>query len=325
MLYLNDKEMRKAVEYEEMMNAIEEAFLCYRQGNYHMPDRYTVCSQNKKMLYMPCFAKDVIGTKMLAEFPENPAKGLPYLSGLMILNDQETGQPVAIMDGSTLTALRTGAVGGVAIRHLAYPDSKSVGLVGCGVQGLHQLVYACQVRPIQKCYLYDAYRKNYGDFVERLLKMTGLSERSVTLCSDSREVAENSDIIITATQAQTPVFPEDPSLFQKKCIVAIGSWLPDHKEIPDAIWQTTKTVLTDLPFACEESGDLCQPLQKGLLRQENVHYMADFLYEKRSGLAPLLDETRYYKSVGMGIFDVMAARLIWKCAQERGCGQLLEK
>ncbi|WP_434309143.1 ornithine cyclodeaminase family protein [Hominifimenecus sp. rT4P-3] len=325
MLYLNDREMRKAVGYDEMMDAIEEAFLCYHQGSYHMPDRYTASYQNRKMLYMPCFAKDVIGTKMLAEFPENPAKGLPYLSGLMILNDQETGQPIAIMDGSTLTALRTGAVGGVAIRHLSYPDSTSVGLVGCGVQGLHQLVYACQVRPIQECYLYDMYRKDYTDFIERLKEMTAFRHLSITVCSNSREVAEKSDIILTATQAQTPVFPEDPSLFRKKCVVAIGSWLPDHKEIPDAIWQTTKTVLTDLPFACEESGDLCQPLQKGLLHQEDVHYMADFLYQKNSGQTPPLDETRYYKSVGMGLFDVMAARLIWKCAKERNCGQILEK
>ncbi len=323
MLYLNDSQMRKAVKYEEMLDAIEEAFLQHHSGRYYMPDRYTAESENRRMLYMPCFVKDVIGTKMLAEFPENPSKGLPYLSGLMILNDRDTGAPLAIMDGSTLTALRTGAVGGVAIRHLSDPDSHSAGLIGCGVQGLHQLAYASQVRPIRSCYLYDAYRNDYGDFIEKLRRMTAPKELLIKVCANSREVAEKSDILITATQSATPVFPEDPSLFRKKCVVAIGSWLPDHKEIPDAIWQTTQTVLTDLPFACEESGDLCQPLQTGLLRRENVRYMGDYLHEKKSGQAQPLGETRFYKSVGMGIFDVMAARLIWKKALERRCGQIL--
>lgn len=247
MLFLSEQEMWQSVTLEDVMDAIEDAYAIHKSGNYKMPDRFIAQRDKNMMLYMPCFLDSVIGTKMLSEFPDNPSLGIPYLNGLMILNNAKTGLPKAIMNGSVLTAMRTGAVGGVALRYLAPEDAASVGLVGCGMQGLHQLLYACEVRPITDIYLYDAYAKDLSGFIERLsarLASFGKNDIQIHTCADTRELAEHSRVLISATQAVDPVYPDDEELLRGKCFVAIGSWRPERRELPDAVWKLVKNAYT---------------------------------------------------------------------------------
>ena len=106
MLFLSEQEMWQSVTLEDVMDAIEDAYAIHKSGNYKMPDRFIAQRDKNMMLYMPCFLDSVIGTKMLSEFPDNPSLGIPYLNGLMILNDAKTGLPKAIMNGSALTAMQ---------------------------------------------------------------------------------------------------------------------------------------------------------------------------------------------------------------------------
>lgn len=324
MLILNKEDMLLAADLTEIMEAIEKAHILYREDKCYLPHRYSVNNNNKTMLYMPCYANGSIGTKMLAEFPENPPKGLPYLSGLMILNDEETGAVETIMSGDTLTALRTGAAGGVAVRHLAHENSRTLGLVGCGVQGLYQVMYACSVRNIEEINLYDAFIKDYKPFTEKLEKELHGKSININICKDTEELLRKSEIVITATQARQPLFPNDPELLEGKCFVAIGSWQPVMRELPDAIWSLVENVYTELPFACEESGDLSQPIADGLLSADRVKFMGDFLKEKHEGITHDLGSTRFYKSVGMGIFDLMAAQSIATNAREKNIGKTIK-
>ena len=318
MLFLSEQEMWQSVTLEDVMDAIEDAYAIHKSGNYKMPDRFIAQRDKNMMLYMPCFLDSVIGTKMLSEFPDNPSLGIPYLNGLMILNNAKTGLPKAIMNGSVLTAMRTGAVGGVALRYLAPEDAASVGLVGCGMQGLHQLLYACEVRPITDIYLYDAYAKDLSGFIERLsarLASFGKNDIQIHTCADTRELAEHSRVLISATQAVDPVYPDDEELLRGKCFVAIGSWRPERRELPDAVWKLVKNAYTELPYACEESGDLKIPLEKGVLTQKRVHFIEDLIEDTKQGHPHEQNETRCFKSVGMGLFDVRTAQLILRCAQ----------
>lgn len=317
----NETDMWNCVTLDEVMHAIEDAYEIHRTGKYLMPDRFIAGRDKNLMLYMPCFLDSVIGTKMLAEFPDNPGKGLPYLNGLMILNDSQTGLPRAIMNGSTLTAMRTGAVGGVAIRYLAAEDCNSVGLVGCGVQGLHQLIYACAVRPITDIYLFDSFVKDLSPFISRLSEKLNKPAISIHTCSSSRELAENSQILISATQASDPVYPDDAELLRGKCIIAIGSWRPERRELPDAVWKLTKYAYTELSYACEETGDLLIPLKNGILKTEQIRYMEDLIRDTKEGRPHEQNETRCFKSVGMGIFDARVAQLICENAEKKGIGQ----
>lgn len=321
MLVLSEKDMRNAVSYEEIMDAVEESFFLFVKKECKMTDRFTISHRGNTMLYMPCFAGGYIGTKMLAEWPENPKKGLPYLDGMMMLNNEQNGKVEAVMKGNVLTALRTGAVGGVAMRHLSEPDIHTVGVVGCGVQGLHQLCYACATRDVKKIYLYDSIKHDLRTFIDQLKNMIAPITVEISVCENVEKLVEKSEVIITATQAVEPVLPNNPDKLRGKLIIAIGSWKPTMREIPDAIWEVVDEVYTELPYACEESGDLSQPLDSGLLREEQVKYMGDFLMEKKLGNDHKLGKTRFYKSVGMGIFDTMVAKCIYLSAIEKGLGQ----
>ncbi|MBP3926580.1 MAG: ornithine cyclodeaminase family protein [Clostridium sp.] len=321
MRILNEEEMWSAVTLEEVMEAVEEALAIHKSGNYLMPDRLAATRNGNTIMFMPCLMDEAIGTKMLCEFPENPKKGLPLLTGLMILNDVKTGLPLAIMNGSSLTAMRTGAVGGVGVRYLARENASAVALAGCGVQGLHQLLYACSVRPIKDIYLYDAYVKDLTPFVECLKVRLNRPEISIHICKTAGEAAAAADILISATQTVDPIWPDDTELLRGKCFIAIGSWKPERRELPDAVWKLVKNVYIELPFACEESGDLGIPLANGLLTMERVQMMEDLISEVKDGKTPELGETRCFKSVGMGIYDARVAQLIYEKALEKGVGQ----
>lgn len=323
MRYLNPSDIRQALSYEEMMAAVEEAFLLFAQGQCAMADRSALTQGATTLATMPCFAGGYAATKLLASCPDNPRRGLPSLYGTVLLSQGDTGQPVALLEGNTLTALRTGAIGGLAAKHLAREDTATAGLVGCGVQGLHQLTFLCQVRPIRTVYLYNHGSKDLGPFCRQLEAMAAPKTFTIELCPDPDTLLAKSDIVVTATPAKAPLFADDPAPFRGKCLIAIGSWQPDMREIPEAIWSATQEVFLELPFACQESGDLSQPLASGALKPEGLRYFGDYLLAKGAGNPPALPHTRYFKSVGMAVFDAIAARNVYLAAQAKGLGQVL--
>lgn len=324
MRYLSPSDIRQALSYEEMMAAVEEAFLLFAQGQCAMADRSALTQGRTTLATMPCFAGGYAATKLLASSPDNARRGLPSLYGTVLLSQGDTGQPVALLEGNTLTALRTGAIGGLAAKHLAREDAATAGLVGCGVQGLHQLAFLCQVRPIHTVYLYNHGSKDLGPFCRQLEAMAAPKTFTIELCPDPDTLLAKSDIVVTATPATAPLFADDPAPFRGKCLIAIGSWQPEMREIPEAIWQATQEVFLELPFACQESGDLSQPLASGALKPEGLRYFGDYLLAKGAGSPPALPHTRYFKSVGMAVFDAIAARNVYLAAREKGLGQVLD-
>ncbi len=312
MLILKEEDIRRAVTYEDMLDAVEEAFHLFTTGQCTMIDRTTASQGGLTMLYMPCFAGGYVSTKILASCPENPARGLPALDGVVLLNRADTGELEAILDGGTVTALRTGAAGGLAARHLAREDASTAGLVGCGVQGLHQLAFICAVRDIRTIYLRQTPGRDLSGFLQALRNMIAPRQVEIVLCPDGDTVLKHSEIVVTATPSRVPLFSNDPDLFRDKCILAVGSWRPDMREIPDAVWSVAENVYTELPFACEESGDLSQPLADGLLRPDRVRYFGEYLAKRKNDSVPSPSGTKYFKSVGMGVFDTVAAATIVK-------------
>ena len=138
----------------------------------------------------------------------------------------------------------------------------------------------------------------------------------VVQCSTAEELAAKSDIICTTTSSATPVLPNDRELLRGKCIIAIGSYTPDMREIPDAIWDLVDRVYVELPYACEESGDLSQPLAEGRLKMDQVVLMSDFLASGEP-VEEAAKGTTYFKSVGMGLFDICIAQKLLQSAKER--------
>lgn len=316
MIFLGKEEVEKLVDPNEIMDQIEEAYRIFGEDAYYMPPRPVIEHENKTLIYMPCFTEDIIGTKMLTIFPENAKLGLPSLDGLVILNDRTTGAPLAIMDGQAVTAWRTGAVGGVGIRHLSRKDARTVGIVGAGAQGFHQAVYACAARNIETVYIWNHSDRDLTDFMARLKKTIADPAVEVVQCKTVEELVKASDIICTATPSEEPVLPNDRELLEGKCIIAIGSYTPQMREIPDVIWDLVDNVYIELPYACEESGDLSQPLAEGRLTMDRVVLMDKFL-ASGADEDEIAKKTTYFKSVGMGLFDVCVAQKLLEKAKER--------
>ena len=235
MIVLSKEQIEKMVDPDQMMDQIEEAYRIYGSGEFYMPPRPTVEHENKQLMYMPCYTKDIIGTKILSIFPENSKLGLPSIDGIVLLNDYTTGAPLAVMDGQSVTAWRTGAVGGVGIRHLSRKDCHTVGIIGAGMQGFHQAVYACAARDIHTVYVFNHSDRDLTDYLERLKKAIDKEDVKVVQCKAVEELVRNSDIICTTTPSTTPVLPDDKELLRGKCIIAIGSYMPEMREIPDAV------------------------------------------------------------------------------------------
>ena len=247
MLFLNKSDIEKTVDLNEMMDQIEEAYRIFGADEYYMPERPVITHENQTLIYMPCFTKTSLGTKMLTIFPENAKLGLPSIDGLVFLNDPQTGKPIAIMNGQAVTAFRTGAVGGVGMRHLSRTDCKAVGIIGAGVQGFHQVLYACAARPIENVYIYNHSDRDLTDYLARLEAAIDNPNTKVVLCKDVVELIKASDIICTATPATEPLLPNDAELLKGKCIIAVGSYTPQMREIPDAIWDLVDNVYIELP------------------------------------------------------------------------------
>lgn len=315
MIVLGKEQIEELMDCNMMMDQIEECYRIFRAGTYYMSPRPVIEHDNKTLIYMPCYTEEIIGTKMLTMFPENAKLGLPSIDGLVILNDQKTGAPLAVLDGQSVTAWRTGAVGGTAIRHLADKDAHTVGIIGAGTQGFYQALYACAAREIRQVSVYNHSGRDLTEYLERLKKAIDNPGVKVVQCKTAEEMVKNSEIICTTTPSTQPVLPDDKDLLEGKCIIAIGSYTPEMREIPDAIWDLTNEVYIELPYACEESGDLSQPIKDGRLKEEQTILMSDYLAGNPQEITDP-KKTTYFKSVGMGLFDVCIAQKILEKAKE---------
>ena len=288
------------------VNAMEEALTESRSGHVFVPQRSHIEHDGNTFILMPCIGKEYFSTKLISEFPGNAKKKKPVIYGTVVLNDGKTGEPLAVFDGGKLTAMRTAAVGSAAIKHLAPENAEMLGIIGLGIQGLHQAIFACNQRPIKKLRIYDFSDANMTLFGERFKAFYPHVE--VIKCRTNEELCEDSEIIITATNSKKPVIPDRESCWKHKTIVGIGSYRPDMKEIPDAIFREINQLFVDTMHAISESGDLIEPLSKGLIIQEQIYSLADVV-EKT--IIPV-GRTRLFKSVGMAAFDLYGAMLVYK-------------
>lgn len=234
----------------------------------------------------------------------------------MLLNDVETGKPIAIIDGGTLTAYRTGAVGGVGVRHTTGENCQSVGLVGAGIQGFFQLLFTAKARDIKRIYVFDIFKEKLKAFKEKLCK--SLPDVEINIAEDIRDLVESSEIIITTTTSNKPVLPNDESLLRGKHIVAIGSYKPEMQELPEALFRLLDDMYIDTDFAMEESGDLVIPMQNCWIKKEQVRLFSKLLTDESNRIN---ENTTLFKSVGMALFDLVVAEFIYKRAVEKGIGQ----
>jgi ornithine cyclodeaminase len=237
-----------------------------------------------------------------------------------VLNDAETGEVLALLEGSTLTAMRTGAVSGVSVRHLAPKGAHTLGIVGCGVQAFDQVLHACAARPLTRVFLHARSASSCHALAARLADQ--LPQVELIVADSVAQLLAESQIILTATTAREPVLPNDPAVFAGKHCIAIGSFEPQVREYPDAIFARAEQVWVDTPHAVAESGELAIPLERRLLQPHQIQTLGAQI---ASGKAPDrgLYGTTFFKSVGMALFDLQTARSVYEYAKQNEQGILL--
>ena len=320
MLYINAEHFAQAADCDELMGAIERAYNLEQSGSYHMPHRIHLEYKGNTLLYMPCFLDSVFGTKVLSLFPDNPSRGLPVISGLVLLNDAETGLTLAIIDGAAVTAYRTGAVSGIGIRYTAKTDSRVVGLIGAGAQGFYQVLFASRARRLEKALIFDRDRSKAEAVGKRIEKE--LPHLKVKVAGAVEELLAEADLVITATPATSPVLPNQSELLRNKSYVSIGSYKPEMRELPQALYSLLDRVLIDTGHGLEESGDLITPLNEGWISKEKIVPFGQYI---KGNPEPRKDgETTLYKTVGMALFDLTVAESVYHKALNRGLGVKLD-
>ncbi|RLI31728.1 hypothetical protein DRO56_04770 [Candidatus Bathyarchaeota archaeon] len=312
MLFIKDEDLKRLVRMREAMEAVEGAFAELARGRALMPLRSTMMLQRYggSISLMPSYLEEagVVATKIISIYPRNPERGLPTSIAQVVVNDPETGRFIAVMEASYLTALRTGAVTGVAARYLAREDSRVAAIIGCGVQGRTQAWAVVESRNIEVLRCYDLSRERSRSFAEEVSRELGVDVLPV---ETGREAVEGADIVVTATTSKTPVIRRE-WLGEGVHISAIGSFYPDHREIDTATVRDAKVVVDSREAVLEEAGDLIIPLKEGAITEDHIYAE---LGELIIGLKPGRtrdDELTLFKSVGLAIQDSAVAALVIK-------------
>jgi ornithine cyclodeaminase/alanine dehydrogenase len=322
-LILSRSDLEKILTMKDVIEYVEMAFLELQRGTAILPMRATITLSEKHgwIGVMPAYLGRMgsLSTKIVTVFEKNLEKNMPTIMATIILNDSETGAPLAIMDGTLITAMRTGAVCGVATKYLARKDSKNVGIFGAGVQARTQLMAMCAVREIKKALVHDVVKERAESFASEMSKILKIP---VEAC-EPRDLVAQSDIIVTATTSKTPVF--DGSWVKPGThLNLIGSFKPDVREVDEEVIKKAKIVVDQKSAALEEAGDIIIPLKAGIITEKDIYAE---LGELAAGLKPGRTsdfEITLFKSVGLGIQDCAAAWLAYMRAKEKGVGMEVE-
>ncbi|HET9661911.1 MAG TPA: ornithine cyclodeaminase [Thermomicrobiales bacterium] len=327
MLALSRSDLKQLVPMREAVELMKIAFRELSEGRAQAPVRTAVevDEQHSAMLMMPGFvpAERALGFKVVNFFPGNPARGLPTINAIVCLIDSTTGEPLGIMEGGFVTALRTGAVSGAATDLMARPDSSVLAVIGAGVQGVTQAAAVCAVRPIERIIAVDQRPEQLERFQQSVAADWPDIAELVETTTDPAVALENADIVCTATTARTPVF-DDSDVKPGAHINAVGAFTPEMQEIPPATVVRSRIVIDNLDAILTEAGDLLKPLNDGLISQS--HFETE-LGQVVAGVAIGRaddQEITFFKSVGNAVQDVVVARYAIDQATARGAGIVLD-
>jgi ornithine cyclodeaminase/alanine dehydrogenase-like protein (mu-crystallin family) len=313
---------------KETIEAMKQAFASLSDGKAQVPlrTRLQVPSQDGTSLFMPSYVQtndaSALAVKVVSLFPHNPSRGLAYIQAAVLVLDPETGRPDALLEGSLITALRTGAAGGAAIDLLARPESHILAVFGAGVQGRTQLEAACSVRKIETAFIFDPDPKRSQSFVAEMAGRGPITQ-DLRVAQNPTEAVRNADIICTATTAMKPVFANG-DLKAGTHITGIGSYTPNMQEIPEETVERALVFVDSHSATLAEAGDLIIPLQAGRFDVTHIsNELGELVLGRKVGRSSS-EQITFFKSVGVAVQDAMAAHLALENAERLKLGQQVD-
>jgi ornithine cyclodeaminase/alanine dehydrogenase-like protein (mu-crystallin family) len=322
---LTADDIRQALPMDKAIKGMKSAYAQLSAGRADMPlrARLSIPAREGTTIVMPAYLADSddLAVKIVSVFPQNGAQGLPLIAGMVMVLDAANGRPLALLEGSSLTAIRTGAGSGAATDLLARKEAAIVAIIGSGVQARTQLEAVCAVRKIEEVYVYSADPDQAAAFAAEMAGRGAIPAR-VEVVDDAERAVRQADIICTATNSPWPVF-DGRALQSGAHINAIGSYRPDMQEVDLITIRRSLIVVDSRAAALAEAGDLLIPMAAGEFDESIIHaeigeiINGDKIGRDRPG------EITYFKSVGVAAQDAVAARLALEGAVAQGLGQIV--
>lgn len=325
MLILNSHDVRQALPMAQAIEAMRRAFAAMARGSALVPPRIHMSIDRHEgvCLVMPAHLRDEGGesltVKVVNLFAGNAKRGLKRIHAAVTVMDASTGVPIALLEGGALTAIRTGAAGGLATDLLARPDSRVVTMIGSGVQARTLLEAVCTVRRVEQVRVFSRSRRNVQSFIAEVAGH-GPIPRDVVAADSAGEAARGTDILCTATTAGAPVI-DDADIPAGAHLNLIGTYEYGKQEVEGRTVARCAVFVDDRAAAWHEAGDLIQPLRQGLI--DESHVLAD-LGELVTGTKPGRTseaQVTLFKSVGLAVQDAAAASAALANAAAMGLGQ----
>ena len=297
----------------DAIDAVAEGFVALSAGRAHVPVRIHIPLPEEGLVGAMPAALDgspYYAVKVVGIAPAAPRAGLPLISATVLLGDAATGAPLALLEGTALTALRTGAAGGLAARALAAPDASVVAIFGAGVQARTQLTAVLAVRAIEDVRVTARDPRHADEFVA----WARSRHRGVRIrAASAADAVDGAGIVVAATSSATPVFA-GASLAPGVHVTGVGSHRPHMRELDADTMRGARVVVDQRAGALAEAGELA-----GLGAGDVVE-----IGEVLSGTAPgrsSRGERTVFKSVGNGIQDLVVAALVYERAKALGLGE----
>lgn len=310
---LSAADVRAALPMPKAVDAMRHAYGQLSAGKAVAPPRQHISTDRGVTLIMPAYLpeRSDFGIKVVSVYDDNPNLDLPRITATVLVLDPATGAPKAFMDGASLTAIRTGAGGGVAADLLARQDAKTVGLFGAGVQARAQLQAVMAVRDIARVNLMSRTAASAEQLSTEISEWTDAPE--VNLVRNSERVVADADIVICATTSATPLF-DGNALKQGTHITAVGTFVPEKREVDTTTIRRSDRIVVDSREAClEEAGDLI------IANAEVNAEIGEIVNGDKPGRQSD-DEITFFKSVGVAVQDAVAGAAVLAAAEAKGLG-----
>lgn len=318
-LLLNRENVISVLNMKDCIDALEQAFIEHAKGTAVLPLRIAITPPEGLSLYMPAYLKemDALACKIVTVYKNNPSQyEMPTTIGKVMLQDPKTGDVICIMDGGYLTAVRTGAVSGLATRYLARTDDGQVAAIfGAGVQAKMQLWGVFEARSLSKALVYDMVPGAAEKFADEMSSKLGIP---VDVVTDPAEMFE-ADIICTATSSAQPIF-DGNDIKPGTHINGIGSHSPKARELDGTIIKRSLLIADSYEACLNECGDIMIPISEGVITGDHIHAdLGEIVAGKKEGRRSG-DQITLFKSNGLAIQDAATAKVVYQKAKENGIG-----
>jgi ornithine cyclodeaminase/alanine dehydrogenase-like protein (mu-crystallin family) len=317
---LSGDDLNSIVEPRDLITALEKCFIKYSEGKTKVPSRTVMWVNGNWWGVMPSHVPGSgVGVKVVSVIPSNRDRELPTIPGVVILFDDETGVPKAVMDGAVLTGLRTAATSAISVKYLKPRDGGVVTVIGAGYQAMYHLWFIGSVFGIEKLKIYDLIRGNAEKLRDYAIDK-GIPD--VEIVDGLEKAMYGADIVMETSTTTTPVIKKR-GLKERVHIVSIGAHTRESRAIEDEVLITSTLIVVDSKEATfNETGDIYDPLSKRLIREDKVVELGRFL--KNIDLYRNINGITVYKSVGLAIQDACAAAYAYYRSEEMKVGKLVE-